>query len=262
MGDNNVLFIIGFWVLAQAVPLLVVWITYKITPNQKLMASGPLAHLNTKMVGAFAGWMIVVTAFYSQNDKIFDFLFDLERHENGEIEKHAKEEWWIQADIELRDKNGVLITDQTIIEEALKVYLNPEQYNVQSGVFTLEKVHGSDVRPEISSLLIEHGGGNFGAIAQDTIFIPDEWFELDENQKTKAENMGLIRTTADGIKILKLQHPFRLRELPNENTSEQGMFTVKYDEERAVGQDQLDLFIPTESPEEETIDDLAEENDS
>lgn len=55
------LLLFGAWLL---IPLLPAWITYRITPNQRLGLGGPLSDLTIKATGAFAAYLILLLASY------------------------------------------------------------------------------------------------------------------------------------------------------------------------------------------------------
>jgi hypothetical protein len=53
------LLLFGAWLV---VPLVPAWVTYKITPAQKLGLGGPLSDLTVKATGAFAAYLILLIA--------------------------------------------------------------------------------------------------------------------------------------------------------------------------------------------------------
>lgn len=197
MGASTIVLIL-FWILVQTVPLLVVWLTYKVTPNQNVSVSGPLSNLNIKVVGALGAWIITVTLMTNYSDNVFSFIAD-----NGESKlKH----WTIEGELLLLDINGKPIPNMVKLnKEQLKITLSPGVYGVENGTFSLEVI-GEDM-PEIESFHIAYTDQDGTPIAE--AFVNMETLVDDGARLLELQN--LISQKVDK-RILKIPYPIRLRQ--------------------------------------------------
>ncbi|MBL4837080.1 MAG: hypothetical protein JKY34_05835, partial [Kordiimonadaceae bacterium] len=140
---------IAFWVLVQLVPLVVVWATYKITPDQKITVNGPLGGLSFKAVGAMAAWILTVTFMTNNTDSVYAFL--------AEENQSKLKKWTIEGQIILVDKEGRHISGHNMIDSDKVVLTMRPASRVIGADGKLElKVAGEDM-PNLDGFFISYG---------------------------------------------------------------------------------------------------------
>lgn len=182
MQSTSTFLLIAFWILVQIVPLAVVWVTYKITPNQTVVTEGPLGGLNFKVVGALAAWILTVTLMTSNSDGVFSFIMN--------NDQSKLKNWTIEGQILLLDQNGVPVSAGAdnvfdINKNLLKLTMAPDTYRVENGKLIVT-VSGEDM-PNLNSFYIAYGS--------------------DENGKPLAEsfvNLEPLQNTLTGERLRRL----------------------------------------------------------
>jgi len=214
MISQSTIVLIAFWVLVQLVPLLIVWITYKITPDQKVTTSGPLKGINFKVVGALGAWLLTVTLMTSYSNKVFSFIAD------GEAP--ALKEWVIESDIMMLDKNGNPVTSVNMLDKKLlKITLAPDTYTIENGKLKLT-VSGEEL-PQLQSFHIAYGNRNGVPIAEG--FVPLESLFSTEQGFRLMTLHGVVKKQS-GKQTLKLPFPVILKE--NNPALTSGVFNQPY----------------------------------
>jgi hypothetical protein len=115
--DVNVIAVLlsfGLYLLYVLLPLIPAILIYRLFPDTKVAVSGPLAGLTLKASGAFAAYVVVVAL------GVF-----LVKDTHTIIAGMAQPVWTIRAQVELYDRAGKKVEDQSFLEY-LEVVLNPD----------------------------------------------------------------------------------------------------------------------------------------
>jgi hypothetical protein len=115
--DTNVVAVLlsfGLYLLYLLLPLIPAVIIYRLFPDTKVAVSGPLANLTLKASGAFAAYVVTVA--------LGAFLV-MDTHKI--ISGSTTPVWTIRAQVELLDRNGKKLEDQSSLQ-FLEVVLNPD----------------------------------------------------------------------------------------------------------------------------------------
>lgn len=203
-GDSmsSTLILIAFWILVQAVPLLVVWITYKITPNQRVQAEGPLSGLNFKIVGALAAWIATMAVMTNYSDSVFAFIIN-------DQETNPKKKWTIEGNLMMVGRNGELISVVSgLKKDAFRITMDPDTYRIENGKLELDIV-GEDL-PSLKTLFITYGSDESGRPAAEGFHDYRPLIETESGRKL-IKSHNLVRREGDDY-ILRLPQPIILRQ--------------------------------------------------
>jgi len=143
---------VALFVLLLAVwmilPLLPAWLTYRITPNQKIGARGPLGELTMNTTGAFAAYIIVLLValpFINQGLRIVT--------ESRTADLHPS--WQIKGRLIVHDAEGKEINPR---QAEVRVEFKPELVTLTGSGFTLRVPHDTANWPEVSFQIPNFGG--------------------------------------------------------------------------------------------------------
>ncbi len=146
------------WVLVPLIPSILV---YRMFPDTKVSAAGPLSNLNINTSGAFAAYLIVLLV-------TIPFISDLRRYYSSLFDAV----WVIEADMIIQDQEGKRVEDPSWLLSNLQVTLEPDP-NVRTRGNLQIKIPATadqDSLPQYISIKIPDFGGKTIEIGEESNF--------------------------------------------------------------------------------------------
>jgi hypothetical protein len=130
--------------LTVALPLLPAIAVYKLFPDSKITAKGPLAGLSVRAGGAVAFYLVVFAVLIPMYYSTKEFVSGI-----------THPAWTIVGKVELVDPNGKPIADADALRDAVITYANPTTWGITTKTLL---VHVPEMDNRIPELVIEVPG--------------------------------------------------------------------------------------------------------
>jgi hypothetical protein len=137
--------VLGVWMM---LPIIPAWLTYRITPDQKIGARGPLSELTVRTTGAFAAYLIVLLVAVPFINQAVRIIVEARTAD-------LRPSWQIKGRLIVQDSQGKEINPRTA---EIRVEFKPELVTVAGTGFTLRVPYDRPDWPDVSFQILNFGG--------------------------------------------------------------------------------------------------------
>lgn len=118
---GQILTAVGVWIVATLLPLVPAIVIYKLFPDTKVAAQGPLSGLTLRASGAFAAYIVV-----------FALTIHLTYRVMGLVESNVAAVWNVRFKVDLVGPKGQRLQDNTLMD-AMQISQQPQHIVVAGG---------------------------------------------------------------------------------------------------------------------------------